>query len=74
VDEFGSPSLLDTNHKAFIILVKEIMKISNLRMAFELPLSGIERTISYKTVERLHSDPLVIMILNNLFNEFLRKK
>jgi len=35
---------------------------------------GITEEISYKTVERLCSDPLVIMILNNLFVASLRKK
>ena len=60
--------------KAFILLTKEIMKLSNRRMAYELPLFGIDRIISYKTVERLYSDPLVIMILNNIFIETLRKK
>ena len=74
VDEFGRPSLLDAREKAFMILVKEIMKLSNRRMAYELPLFGITREISYKTVERLYSDPLVIMILNNLFIETLRRK
>jgi len=74
VDEFGRPSLLDAKEKAFIILVKEIMKLSNRRMAYELPLFGVDRIISYKTVERLYSDPLVIMILNNIFIETLRKK
>ena len=73
-DEFGRPSLLDAKEKAFIILTKEIMGLSNRRMAYELPLFGIEKGISYKTVERLYSDPLVIMILNNLFVETLRKK
>ena len=37
VDEFERPSLLDAREKAFIILVKEIMKLSNRRMAYELP-------------------------------------
>ena len=73
VDEFGRPSLLDAREKAFIILTKEIMKLSNRRMAYDLPLFGITREISYKTVERLYSDPLVIMILNNLFIETLRR-
>lgn len=73
VDEFGRPSLLDAREKAFIILTKEIMKLSNRRMAYELSLFGITREISYKTVERLYSDPLVIMILNNLFIETLRR-
>jgi transposase len=74
VDEFGRTWLLDAREKAFILLVKEIMKLSNRRMAYELPLFGIDRIISYKTVERLYSDPLVIMILNNLLIETLRKK
>ncbi len=74
LNEFGRPSLLDAKEKAFIILVKEIMKLSNRRMAYEMPLFGIDRIISYKTVERLYSDPLVIMILNNIFIETLRKK
>ena len=74
VDEFGRPSLLDVREKAFILLTKEIMRLSNRRMAYELPLFGTDRIISYKTVERLYSDPPVIMILNNLFIETLRKK
>ena len=74
VDEFGRASLLNAKEKAFIILTKEIMKLSNRRMVYELPLFGIDLPISYKTVERLYSDPLVIMMLNNLFVETLRKK
>ena len=66
INEYGRPSLLDAKEKAFIILVKEIMKLSNRRMAYEMPLFGIGRIISYKTVERLYSDPLVIMILDVL--------
>ena len=50
------------------------MKLSNRRMTYELPLYGIDRVISYKTVERLYSDPLVIMIMNNVFIETLRKE
>ena len=74
VDEYGRRSLLNAKEKAFILLTKEIMKLSNRRMAYELPLFGIDRIISYKTVERLYSDPLVIMILNNIFIETLRKR
>ena len=64
-DEFGRPSLLDAKEKTFILLVKEIMKLSNRRMVYELPLLGITRENLHKTVARLYSDPLVIMILNN---------
>lgn len=57
VYEFGKPSLLNAKEKAFILLTKEMMKLSNRRMAYELPLFGIDRVISYKTVKRTHSDP-----------------
>ena len=32
------------------------------------------KDINYKTVERLYSDPIVIMILNNLFMNSLKRK
>ena len=38
VDEFHRLSLLDAKEKAFIILVKEIMKLSNRRMAYVIAL------------------------------------
>ena len=41
IEEFGRPSLLGAKEKAFIILTKEIMRLSNRRMAYELPLFGI---------------------------------
>ena len=46
-DEFGRPSLLDAKEKAFILLTKEIMKLCNRRMAYELHLLRITREISY---------------------------
>jgi hypothetical protein len=73
-DEFGRPSLVNAREKAFNIFTKEIMRLSNRRMTYELPLFRIDMAISYKTIERLYSDPLVIMIPNNLFVETLRKK
>lgn len=66
--------MLDAKEKALIILTKEIMKLGNRRMAYELPLFGVDLTISHKTVERLYSDPIVIMILNNLFIDTLKRK
>lgn len=74
VDEFVRPSLPDAKEKVFILLTKEITRMSNRRMAYSLPVFGIEKIISYKTIERLYSDPLVIMILNNLFMETLSRK
>jgi len=74
VDGFGRPSLLEAREKAFIILIKEIFRLSNRKAAYLLPLLGIEKEISYKTVERLYSDPLVIMILNNLFVSSIKRR
>ena len=74
VEEFGRPSLLEAREKVFIILVKEIFRLSNRKAAYLLPLLGISKDISYKTVERLYSDPLVLMILNNLFISLIRRK
>ena len=65
---------MNAREKPFIIHIKEIMRLSNHRMAYELPLFGIDMAISYKTVERMYSDPLVVMILNNLFIETLRRR
>ena len=74
VEEFGRPSLLEAKEKVFIILVKEIFRLSNRKTAYLLPLLGVEKDISYKTVERLYSDPLVLMILNNLFISSVMRK
>ncbi|MEM4056907.1 MAG: hypothetical protein QW578_07715, partial [Thermoplasmatales archaeon] len=40
--------------------MKEIFRLSNRKEAYLLPSLGIEKDISYKTVERLCSDPLLI--------------
>ena len=74
VEEFGRPSLLEAREKVFIILVKEIFRLSNRKAAYLLPLLGISKDISYKTIERLYSDPLVLIILNNLFMNSLKRK
>ncbi len=74
VDEFGRHPLLNAKEKVFLILVKEIFRLSNRKAAYLLPLLGIEKDISYKTVERLYSDPLVLMILNNLFVSSVERK
>ena len=74
VEEAGRPSLLNAREKVFIIFVKEIFRLSNRKAAYLLPLLGITEEISYKTVERLYSDPLVIMILNNLFVASVKRK
>ncbi len=74
VDEFGRDPLLNAREKVLLILVKEIFRLSNRKTAYLLPLLGIGKDISYKTVERLYSDPLVLMILNNLFVGTVKRK
>jgi len=55
--------------KTAILLLKDVFKLSNRQMAsmtpFLAPLQGIR--LSYKTVERSYSDPLVRLVLHNLF-------
>ena len=40
VEEAGRPSLLNAREKVFIILVKEIFRLSNRKAAYLLPLIG----------------------------------
>lgn len=62
--------------KVLIILIKDIFQLSNRKMCNLLMLfsmlSGID--ISYKTVERMYSDPLVIMTIHNMFMLIVEKK
>ncbi|MGC8563245.1 MAG: ISNCY-like element ISTvo2 family transposase, partial [Thermoplasmata archaeon] len=58
---------MNAREKVFIILIKEIFRLSNRKVAYLFHLLGISKEIRYKSVERLYSHPLVIMILNNLF-------
>ena len=51
VDKSGRPSLLDAREKAFILLAKEITRLSNRRMTYQLPLFGIEKEILSTPVE-----------------------
>lgn len=73
-DDFGRPSILKAEEKVFIMLAKEIFRLSNRRAAYLMPLFGLDHEVSYKTVERLYSDPLVIMILNNMFVQSVSEK
>lgn len=67
---------LALKQKVILLLLKEIFDRSNRNMASMMALfsmlSGID--VSYKTVERLYSDPEVEMALHNLHILILRKK
>lgn len=70
-----NPELI-LKQKVVLLLIKEIFDRSNRNMASMMALfsllSGID--VSYKTVERLYSDPEVEMALHNLHMLILKKK
>ena len=74
IDHFGRFPSLDLRERVFLLITKEIYRQSNRREAYLLPLMGLDKNIGYKTVERLYSDPLVIMVLHNIFLLSLQKR
>lgn len=72
----GRKPLLTLKQKVILLLLKELFDKSNRNMAFMIDvfslLSGID--VSYKTVERLYSDPEVEMALHNLHVLIMKKK
>ncbi len=74
--EKGRRPELDLKQKVVLILLKELFGKSNRSMASMLAvfslLSGVDA--SYKTIERLYSDPEVEMAVHNLHILILKKK
>lgn len=74
--ERGRNPKLSLKQKAILLLLKELFGKSNRLMASMLAifslLSGID--VSYKTVERLYSDPEVDLAIYNLHVQILKKK
>jgi transposase len=72
----GRPQALDLEQKVKLLLIKQLLGKSNREFAYLLNVfslfSGIE--VSYKTIERLYSDELVMMALHNLHVLLLKKK
>ena len=72
----GRKPILTLKQKVILILLKQLVGKSNRSMASMLAifslLSGID--VSYKTVERLYSDPEVEMAIHNLHILILKKK
>ena len=63
IDHFGRFPSLELRERVFLLIIKEMYRQSNRREAYLLPLMGLDKHIGYKSVERLYSDPLVIMVL-----------
>ena len=74
IEHFGRNPTLDLGEKVFVLLSQEIYRQSNRKHAYLMPLMGVETGIGYKVVERLDSDPLVIMVLHNMFVESIRRR
>lgn len=74
--ERGREPELTLKQKVILLLLKELFDRSNRNMASMLDLfsliSGID--VSYKTIERLYSDPEIDMALHNLHVLILKKK
>ena len=74
--EKGRKPALTLEQKVTLLLLKQLIEKSNRNMSFMIDIfsifSGID--ISYKTVERLYSDPEVEMALHNLHILILKKK
>ncbi len=72
----GKPESLTLEQKVKLLLIKQLVGESNRVFANMLDLfsmvSGMD--VSYKTVERLYSDDMVMMALHNLHVLILRKK
>nr|WP_232085421.1 ISNCY family transposase [Conexivisphaera calida] len=72
----GRPPTLTLEQKVKLLLIKQLVGKSNREFAYMLEifslLSGVD--VSYKTIERLYSDELVMMALHNLHVLLLRRK
>ena len=72
----GHPHSLPLEDRVRLLLIKQLLSksnrmFSNMLVMFSL-LSGID--VSYKTIERLYSDELVMMAVHNLHVLLLRKR
>ncbi len=72
----GRPPTLTLEQKVKLLLIKQLVGKSKGEFAYMLEissmLSGVD--VSYKTIERLYSDELVMMALHNLHVLLLRRK
>lgn len=76
IKRIGRPPETSIEKKVMMLLMKDIFDTSNRKTSKLLPLfDGLsEVDVTYKTVERLYSDPLVSMVLHNLFIIMIRRK
>ena len=73
---FGRPPKAKAKQKVLILLAKDLVQLSGRKMANLLPLFSLfdDVDISYKTIERAYSNPLVKMIIHNMFIIMVKSK
>ena len=69
VKHIGRPPKVSIEDKIILLLLKDIFDTSNRKTSRLLPLfDGLSKlSLTYKTIERLYSDPLISMALHNMF-------
>jgi len=72
----GKPTETPYVDKVLMLLLKDIFKVSNRKMANFLSVFSpfTKVSASYKTVERLYSDPIISMIVHNMFVVIIDRK
>lgn len=72
----GSPRKLTLKQRITLLLIKELVGHSNRMMANMLVVFSMlnDIDVSYKTIERLYSDPEVALAIHNLHVVMLKKK
>ena len=72
----GSPRKLTLKQRVTLLLIKELVGHSNRMMANMLVVFSMlnDIDVSYKTIERLYSDPEVALAIHNLHVVMLKKK
>ena len=73
---FGRPPKAQAKQKVLILLAKDLSQFSGRKMANLLALFSLfdDVDISYKTVERAYSDPLIKLIIHNMFVILVKNK
>ena len=72
----GRPPKAQAKQKVLILLAKDIAQFSGRKMANLLALFSLfdDVDISYKTIERAYSDPLVKLIIHNMLVILVKNK
>jgi transposase len=69
-EPLGRPPSTSAKQKVLILLAKDLAQFSNRKMSNLLPLFAAllgDVDLSYKTIERAYSNPMVRMIIHNMF-------